>query len=258
MSAATMPLSWLGNSSCWLQRSIVFGFSILVGKLALRIYRSNVCTCCLEQGHIMKTCPKWIKIRQQCTTDISVMSQLSVVNERGCCAAGVFIYEISPWMGVVGPTEVGGCPISSNYMTHIYVIQEKRDGQLKYNFPGGKRQSPEESPFAMARRELMEETGYEYLLSNNVNSVLWYGPGKYALYPIQFKDIRLYHCCDKCTSEGTSGLIKLEISKIRKDDFHSFAYEMLEAILRAGGFRSSDAIESNRPTVHSVTGTAGM
>lgn len=65
------------------------------------------------------------------------------------------------------------------------LIREDREGHSCLSIPGGKRDGLEEDPFETAIREYNEEGGSYSIVDKDLkNKVLWYAPGKYALFII--------------------------------------------------------------------------
>lgn len=82
----------------------------------------------------------------------------------------------------VGFSSAGILVVDGNYD----LIYESRDGYSCLNIPGGKRDGLEEDPMQTAMREYKEEGGsYSIQFKDLKNKVLWYAPGKYALFIVE-------------------------------------------------------------------------
>lgn len=104
-------------------------------------------------------CPDWKQIREQASkktrvVDFSIsLGSLQDDHKDTLCSEKTI--PVVKYTELQGFSAAGILPFSTDGKEmYIYVISEKRDGVDAYNFPGGKRDSIFETPYAVAKREL--------------------------------------------------------------------------------------------------------
>jgi len=140
----------------------------------------ETCSYCSEI-HEIKLCPVFKALRLATSKNTYTCYNGHVKKEDflGCCAAGVMPQIVKD----------GRC--------YYLLAYECRNEIIAYNFLGGKRNKKSETPLKIALREFYEELSHtdgSCLINNKTksiigkmnkyNKVLWYGPSKYALYPM--------------------------------------------------------------------------
>lgn len=68
------------------------------------------------------------------------------------------------------------------------LIREDREGVSNLSIPGGKRDGLEEDAYDTALREYNEEKGLYSLSRDDLKEVMWYAPGKYALFIVRMSE----------------------------------------------------------------------
>lgn len=206
----------------------LIGTSVLACILAMwvRKRQRHLCGYCDEEYHPPKICTVFRRIKSLCTTEDYIGKELLQNDMEGCCAAGVipFVFDKE----------------SKKYK--FFVTQEKRYGNLKYNFLGGKRNERCETPWMIACRELIEEIPDEKIIANtktrlyprrqrNDNHlVLWSANSKYALFSLRL-DYEDYLSYQKIQFLRNLGIHEIEVDmSLDPDEWHPFAYSMIERI----------------------------
>jgi 8-oxo-dGTP pyrophosphatase MutT (NUDIX family) len=121
------------------------------------------------------------------------------------CSKDSYIADSLRLCDYVGFSSAGILVIDESYD----LIREVRDTGSCLSIPGGKRDGLEEDPIQTAIREYKEESGSYSISPKDIGKkVLWYAPGKYALFIIE------------------KGEASVEVDDIT--DLHSFSKSMIE------------------------------
>lgn len=115
----------------------------------------------LEMDHniIMRNSPEFKRLNSMCSRDSYLSDRLRNNDYEGFSSAGILV-------------------VGDEYE----LINEERDGISGLSIPGGKRDYIGEDPISTALREYNEEGGSRNLKRGDLNRVLWYARGKYALF----------------------------------------------------------------------------
>lgn len=113
----------------------------------------------MDPNTIMKNDPEFRRLNSQCSRRSYISDILRSNDYNGFSSAGILV-------------------IDNGYD----LISENREGVRSLSIPGGKRDYIDEDPKTTALREYREEGGKYSLRREDLNQVLWYAPGKYALF----------------------------------------------------------------------------
>jgi 8-oxo-dGTP pyrophosphatase MutT (NUDIX family) len=147
------------------------------------------CSYCKASGHDIKGCPVFLPLKKQVskTGYVSENGNLLEKDELGCCAAGIFPYIIS----------------KNKMDKHVLLALEKRGDTIAFNFLGGRRDTPVETPRSIAKREfweelidisssspvqLLNEKTIQRLEKEKLGQVYWSGFSKFALFGFQLTE----------------------------------------------------------------------
>jgi hypothetical protein len=234
----------------------------------------KICGYCKKGEHLVKNCPQFAPFKKACSKDSYIAEKLRDNDEKGCCAAGFFLYYRHEDGKI-------SCLFASE--TRPIPGDNSKVSALLNNF-GGKRDDDVESTFQMAARELREELTLHRpqtvpeveasggsdlpgttinkertLISDNlleylkkqrtVKRVLWSGSSKYALYPLDI-DIETYEMIKEWMGSdkkehfteilGPKFVKESELKKLISEGtlfskFHSFTIAMIDTIVEQCG-----------------------
>jgi 8-oxo-dGTP pyrophosphatase MutT (NUDIX family) len=203
-------------------------------------HQKIICQYCSEIGHKIGKCQLFTMYRSHGNSFLYTNTSgiLEYSDIKACSAAGIFPYCYKN----------DGTGIERKY---ILLALQRRRGNVKFNFLGGKRDTSQESPADIAKREFIEETTSSRsqlsilshqttnkLMHHKFTSVHWCGPSKYALYPFEL-DRHEANIDRKCKTFDE--IIRLEwftipelIDEIKYKDadsrLHSFTIQMVKHI----------------------------
>jgi 8-oxo-dGTP pyrophosphatase MutT (NUDIX family) len=213
----------------------------------------SVCSYCETKGHDIKGCPIFLVLKRQVSKKeyVNEDGELLAQDDLGCCAAGIFPY-------LYRANEEG------KTVKHVLLALENRGGKMLYNFLGGRRDTPKETPQSIAKREFWEELmdvtnktdkspGSQLLTDETIErldreklgQVYWSGFSKFGLFAFQLTDaeLNLVEKSKTAIFDEISGLKWFTINELldqmnesKKDSLlHSFTSQWLRELDRYHG-----------------------
>lgn len=153
------------------------------------------------------TKPKWtvVKDKKVYGTPIFSLHEKKVLPDDGADAANFYVLNAPEWINVIALTD--------DYQ--VALVEQYRHGidETTLEIPGGMVDEGEE-PLAAAKRELLEETGYE--------SDTWEPLGKTSSNPAilsNFTHLYLARNCKKTSPQQTDGLEDIKVHTLPLKEF---------------------------------------
>jgi hypothetical protein len=195
----------------------------------------NKCPFKCVDSHTLRKCPQFVDYKKMCTKESYISSRLLSNDSYGFCAAGVYLH----------------------YGEKVLFLKENRSGSIKFNFPGGGRESlvledlkmRPETAKETAASEFVEEMGdlvvggrddptimkIKSLIIESKARVYWSGKTKFALFWVEI-DEAVADSLDplevvKNTSEAIS-FKWMDVNKLIPTLFHNFTYTFLRDIFK--------------------------
>lgn len=134
---------------------------LIQSRRIARVYVTKI----MDPNSIMKNDSEFKRLNSMCSRSSYVSDKLRENDYNGFSSAGILV-------------------IDDGYD----LISEVRDDSTALSIPGGKRDYIAEDPYTTAIREYREESGKVPPNRRDMNQVMWYGRGKYALFIINKRD----------------------------------------------------------------------